>query len=368
MIELRRVANRELLDIFIKLPFEIYRNDPFYSPLPIKEQRRYLSKENPFFRLEDVSLFVAFKDGRPAGRIASIINRRHIELHRENAGFFGLFESINDMEVTSVLVKAVSEILISKGLNIIRGPMNMSTNEQAGFLINGFDQPPMILTPYNPPYYNDLMLRMGMKKSKDLHAYLVNIQGVSMEKIERVSLIAQKRGVNVRTVNKKDLENDLMVFKTIYNESWKDNWGFIPLLDDEIKFMAYQLKSLIIPEMMVIAEYRGEPAGFLGIIPDYNNVLRVIRGRINPLTVIRAIIALKKIDRIRLLLLGVREEFRKMGIDAAMFSKVAREVKKRGYRVVECSWILEDNIDVRRLIEMAGGVLYKTFRIYEKEI
>ncbi len=368
MIELRRVEDRRLLDIFIELPFEIYRDDPFYSPFLIKDQRRYLSDKNPFFRLEDVSLYIAFKDGRPAGRIASIINKRHIELHREKAGFFGLFECINDIDVASLLIKKVSEDLISRGLKIIRGPMNMSTNEAAGFLVSGFEYPPMLLTPYNPPYYNDLMLKMGMEKSKDLYAYIVDIPSVSMEKIERVSRIAEKKGVRVRPVEIKRLERDLLVFKKIYNESWKENWGFIPLHDDEIRFMAEQLKPILIPEMMVIAEYRGEPAGFLGIVPDYNSVLRTMKGRINPLTIIKAIIAMKRIKDIRLLLLGVRQEFRKMGVDAIMLREVAKEVKKRRYRKVEFSWILEDNIDVQRLIEIAGASHYKTFRIYEKEI
>ncbi len=368
MIELRSVDDKKLLKIFIELPFKIYRNDPFYSPFLIKDQKRYLSDKNPFFRLEEVSLYLAFKDGRPAGRIASIINKRHIEIHREKAGFFGLFECINDIDVASLLIEKVSEILRFRGLNIIRGPMNMSTNEEAGFLLKGFEYPPVFLTPYNPPYYNDLMLRIGMKKSKDLYAYIVDIPSVSLEKIERVSIIAEKRGVRVRPVEIKKLERDLMIFKNIYNESWKNNWGFIPLHDDEIRFMAEHLKPILIPKIMVIAEVRGEPAGFLGIIPDYNKVLRAMNGRINPLTIIKAIIAMKKIKDIRLLLLGVRQEFRKMGVDAIMLREVAKELKKRGYKKVEFSWILEDNIDVQRLIEMAGANHYKTFRIYEKEI
>ncbi len=368
MIEVLRVDSERLLGAFINLPFELYRDDPFFSPLLIKDQKVYLSKENPFFRQEDVRLYIALKDGRISGRIATIINHRHISYHNEKAGFFGLFESVNDPEVSSALLDRVATDLRDSGLEIIRGPMNLSTNEECGFLIEGFQYPPMLLTPYNPPYYNDLMLSYGMKKSKDLYAYITDIPSELDEKIKRVASIAEKKGITVRKVNMKRLEDDLLIFKLIYNEAWRNNWGFIPLTDDEIRFMARQLKSIIIPELMLIAQYRDEPVGFLGLIPDYNVVLRVMKGRLNPWTLLKALFSMRKVKGLRLLLLGIVPGFRNRGVDALLFREAFQEVKKRGFRKVEFSWILEENLQVQRLVEMGKGVLYKSFRIYERSL
>ncbi len=368
MIEVIRVEGEGLLNAFIHLPFNLYREDPFYSPLLIKDQKVYLSEENPFFRHEYVRLYIALRDGKVAGRIATIINHRHIAIHNEKAGFFGLFESINDRRVSEALLDRVAEDLKEAGLEIMRGPMNLSTNEECGFLIEGFQYPPMLLTPYNPPYYNELMESSGMVKSKDLYAYIADIPAELDQKVNRIAEIADRRGIKVRKVDMDRLEDDLLMFKLIYNEAWKDNWGFIPFEDDEIRFMAHQLKSIIVPELMLIAHYKDEPVGFLGLIPDYNVVLRVMKGRLNLLTLLKAVFAMRKVKGLRLLLLGIRPGFRQRGVDALLFREGFKEVKKRGFKKVEFSWILEDNIQVQRLVEMAGGVLYKRFRIYEKAI
>lgn len=366
MIEVIRAEGEKLLNAFILLPFEIYKEDPFFSPLLIKDLKVYLSEENPFFRLEDVRLYIAMRDGKVAGRIATIINRRHIRIHNERAGFFGLFESINDRAVAEALLDRVATDLKEAGLQLMRGPMNLSTNEECGFLIEGFQYPPMLLTPYNPPYYNELMESCGLRKSKDLFAYIADIPGELDEKVNRIAQIADNRGIKVRKVDMDRLEDDLLMFKLIYNEAWRDNWGFIPFEDDEIRFMAHQLKSIIIPELMLIAHYKDEPVGFLGLIPDYNVVLRVMKGKLNPLSLWKAIFAMRKVKGLRLLLLGIRPGFRQRGVDALLFREGFKEVKKRGFKKVEFSWILEDNIQVQRLVEMAGGALYKKFRIYEK--
>jgi GNAT superfamily N-acetyltransferase len=368
MIEVIEAQKGELLNSFILFPFELYKNDPFYSPLLIKDQKIYFSHENPFFRHEKVRLYIALKDGRVSGRIVSIINYRHLSIHNDKAGFFGFFESINDPEVSEALLRRVADDLKEAGLEVMRGPMNLSTNEECGFLIEGFEEPPMLLTPYNPPYYNDLMKAGGLNKSKDLLAYITDVPSSLNQKVNRVAEIAEKRGVTVRKVNMDRLEDDLLSFKLIYNEAWKNNWGFIPFLDDEIRYMAHQLKSIIVPELMLIAEYKDEPVGFLGLIPDYNVVLRVMKGRLNPLTLLKALFAMRKVKSLRLLLLGIVPKFRNRGVDALLFREGFKEVKKRGFKKVEFSWILEDNLQVQRLVELTGARLYKKFRIYEKRI
>ncbi|MCX7793187.1 MAG: hypothetical protein N2257_02090 [Thermodesulfovibrionales bacterium] len=368
MIEVLRAEGDELLSAFILFPFENYKDDPFFSPLLIKDQKVYLSEANPFFRHEDVRLYIAMKDGKVAGRIATIINHRHISIHNERAGFFGLFESINDRAVAEALLERVASDLREAGLQIMRGPMNLSTNEECGFLIEGFQHPPMLLTPYNPPYYNELMEACGFVKSKDLYAYIADIPSELDEKVNRIAEIADRRGIRIRKVDMSRLEDDLLMFKLIYNEAWRNNWGFIPFLDDEIRFMAHQLKSIIVPELMLIAHYKDEPVGFLGLIPDYNVVLRVMKGKFNPLTLLKAIFAMRKVKGLRLLLLGIRPGFRQRGVDALLFREGFKEVKRKGFKKVEFSWILEDNIQVQRLVEMIGATLYKKFRIYERAV
>lgn len=356
------------LNAFIKFPFELYKNDSLYVPQLTMDMKTHFSYKNPFLRHADVKFFLALKDGRIVGRIASIINPEHIKIHKEKAGFFGFFECVNDSKTSDVLLNAVRDELRSQGMEIMRGPMNFSTNEECGFLIEGFESPPMLMTPYNPAYYNDLMNAYGMKKSKDLHAYIYDVLDELPEKILRVASIAERRGIEVRPVDKKNFMNDMRVFQSLYNSAWKDNWGFVPLSDDELIYSAKRLKPVAVSELTLIAEKDGEAVGFLGLIPDYNFVLRKMNGRLNPVTILKALYYSKRITDLRLLLLGIKAEYRNKGVDALLFREGFKSVKKGNYRRVEFSWILEDNIPVIRLVEMIGGRLYKRYRIYEKAI
>lgn len=360
-MELIEVDSKKTLTDFIRLPSIIYSNDPFYAPPLRKEMLREFSKENPFFIHSDVKFFFIPEKGR----VASIINKRHIKFHKERAGFFGLFECINDHEVCSVLLDRVKDELLKDGLKIMRGPMNFSTNEECGFLLKGFDAPPMLMTPYNPSYYNDLMLNYGMKSSKDLFAYIYDVSDKLPQKILHVADVAEKKGIRVRPIDMKNFASEMRAVKGIYNSSWQDNWGFIPLTDEELSFMAERLKTVIVPELSLIAYRDSKPIGFMGLLPDLNQVLRQMNGRLNPWTIMKAIYYSKKIRDLRLLLLGIKKEYRLRGVDALLFREGFKAVKKGGYRRVEFSWILEDNLSVQRLIHMIGGRLYKTYRIYE---
>jgi hypothetical protein len=253
-------------------------------------------------------------------------------------------------------------------MEIMRGPMNFSTNEECGFLVEGFQSPAMLLTPYNPPYYADLMGQCGMGRSKDLFAYIYEVLEELPDKVLRVASLAERRGITVRRADKKHFVADMRDFGTIYNAAWRRNWGFIPLTDEELLYSADRLKQLVVPDLVVIAEDRGEPVGFLGMVPDFNYVLRRMHGALNPLTILKALYYSRKIPDLRLLLLGITEKYRNRGVDALLFREGFKGVKRGRYKRVEFSWILEDNVPIIRTVEMIGGKLYKRYRVYEKRI
>lgn len=368
MIEVIEVESRKDLNDFIRLPFTLYSGDPHYVPPLTREMQKHFSDKNPFFLHAAARFFLARKEGRPAGRIVSIINQRHIEYHNEKAGFFGFFESSMDGEVASALLDKVSGTLRKEGMQILRGPMSFSTNEECGLLIEGFNSPPMLMMPYNPPYYNDLVEKYGLEKSKDLYAYILDIPEELPRKIIRVADIAAKSGINVRPVEKKNFSREMLIFKDVYNSAWGKNWGFIPLTDEEVSYLADNLVPVVVPGMTLIAEKDNEPVGFMGLLPDFNFVLKQMKGSTGPLSIMKALYYSRKIKDLRLLLLGIRAELRNKGVDALLFREGFKGVRKGGYRRVEFSWILEDNIPVQRLVEMIGGKLYKKYRIYEKRL
>lgn len=356
------------INAFIDFPYSFYSKDPLYAPPLKREMKEQFSKKNPFFNHAEARYFIARNGKETVGRIAAVVNRRHIDFHREMAGFFGFFESIDDHIVSDHLLDAVEDALRGKDMKIMRGPMNFSTNEECGFLIEGFDHPPMLMTPYNPPYYNNMMEKYGMKKAKDLYAFIHDVRENLPEKVLRVAVIAEKRGIRIRPVDKKRFKEEMLVFKEVYNSAWEKNWGFIPLTDGELFYLGERLRQIAVPELTLIAEDDGEPVGFMGLLPDFNYVLRYMNGKLNPLTILKALYYSRKITDLRLLLLGIKREYRNKGVDALLFREGFEGVKKGGYKKIEFSWILEDNIPVQRIIEMIGGRLYKRYRIYEKEI
>ncbi|MFA4919001.1 MAG: hypothetical protein WC581_07105 [Thermodesulfovibrionales bacterium] len=365
VIEIR--SGKDLKD-FIRLPDKLYSRDPFYVPLLKTEIKKQLSDKNPFFLHAKARYFLAQKSGETVGRIASIVNQRHIEFRNEKSGFFGFFESVNDYAVSDALLNKAAETLGNEGMEIMRGPMNFSTNEECGLLLEGFDSPPMLMMPYNPPYYHDLMEHYGMKKAKDLFAYILDTPDELPNKILRVARIAEKFGITVRQIDKKMFKRDMMIFKDVYNSAWGKNWGFIPLTDEEVVHLGNNLKTVLEPDMTIIAEKDNEPVGFLSLLPDFNFVLKHMKGSVNPLSIVKALYYSKKIKDLRTLLLGTKAEYRNKGVDALMFREAFKGVKKGGYKRVDFSWILEDNIPVQRLIEMIGGGLYKKYRIYEQRL
>jgi len=356
---------------FIRFPWKVYRGNPNWVPPLLSEVQFILSDKNPFFRHAEASFFLAKRGKDVVGRIAAIIDHHHVSLHDEKVGFFGFFECLPDPAIARALIDKAASWLAERDISVIRGPMNPSTNDECGLLLEGFDSPPMIMMPYTPLYYLDLMEQCGLSKAKDLFAYILNVDEVPVvERLERLSAVVHKRlpGLTVRSVRMKEFGHELAIIKDIYNAAWDRNWGFIAMTDEEIASMAKRLKPLIVPELLIVAEVGGEPAAFLMVIPDFNQAIKKLNGRLTPFGFIKLLWYARRITDIRCMTLGVKEEFRKKGIEGLLYLQSFRAAHARGYRRAEMSWVLEDNTLMQRGCELMGGKLYKKFRIFEKKI
>jgi GNAT superfamily N-acetyltransferase len=369
LIQVLPAEDKKTFKEFLNLPFKIYNKNSLWVPPLLRDVKEQFSPKNPFFKHAEVVPFIAKLNEETVGRIVAIYNQAHIDFYGERAGFFGFFECIDETSIAKVLVERVKQWLKEKGMLLLRGPMNFSSNEEWGLLVEGYDNPPMLMMPYNPPYYQALLEGCGFTKAKDLFAYIIDVPDALPEKVSRVAHIVEKEGIKIRPMNLKSFQQEIAVFENIYNSAWEKNWGFVPMTREEIEYTARKLKPLIIPELALIAEYNGEPVGLMILLPDFNYVLKRLNGRLFPFGIFKAFWYSKKIKDIRLLLFGIKEKFRRQGVDALLLKEGLKAVKKNGYKRVEFSWVLEDNYPIRRIIENnATGELYKRYRIYEMRI
>ncbi|NUM71937.1 MAG: hypothetical protein HUU43_13895 [Ignavibacteriaceae bacterium] len=353
---------------FIKLQWKFYQGNNSWVPPLIMDRKKMLDREkNPFFEHAEVDYFIAYKNGEAVGRIAAIKNDLHNEVHKEKTGFFGFFETIDDQEVTNTLLDTVKEWLKKRGMNIMRGPASHSSNDEWGLLIDEFVDPPMILMPYNPPYYQKLLENYGLKKSMDLLAYKLNYDVQSnVDKIKRAADIAQRRSnVKVRNINFKKFNEELELIKDLYNKTWQPNWGFVPLTSKEIDMVAADLKQLAVQELAMFAMIDGKNVGFTLTLPDYNQIFRKMNGRLFPFGIFKLLLGRKKINRCRVIMLGVLPEYQKKGIDAVLYKEITERGGRIGFRIGEASWILEDNEMMVKSAQMMQGERYKTYRVYD---
>jgi GNAT superfamily N-acetyltransferase len=368
LLDVQPADNRKLFNRFLKFPFDLYRDNPYWVPPLFSDMKRRFSPDNPFFRHAEVQPFISMLDGRPAGRIAAIHNRGYNEFSGENAGFFGFFDCIEDDRVAKALVDEVSGWLRQRGATFLRGPMNFTSNDEWGVLIDGFDSSPMVMMPYNHPYYGRLLESCGLVRAKDLYAYIADVPDTLPEKVHRVAGIAMRRGISVRPVDMRNFRREMAIFREIYNAAWERNWGFMPMTDEEIEHTADDLRRVMVPELSLIAFFEGKPVGFMMFLPDMNQVLKRLRGRMLGPGLISAIWHSRRIRDARLLLLGIRPGFRRRGVDSVLFIEALKGLRKKGFKRMEFSWILEDNYPVQRIIETMGGRLYKKYRVYEREL
>ncbi|WP_224363107.1 N-acetyltransferase [Hyalangium versicolor] len=359
---------------FVRMTYPIYQGDPNWVPPLEMERKDFLDpKKNPFFEFAEVELFLARRNGQVVGRIAAIKDPHYNEFHGTNEGFFGLFECINDAGVARVLFDAASEWLRTKGFTKVIGPMNFSTNHECGLLVDGFTTPPAIMTTYNPPYYAALIEANGFTKAKDLWSFELSSSAQPPEKVARIAeKMRQREGITVRSVNLKKFDEEVTLIKNIYNAAWEKNWGFVPMTEHEFDHLARDLKQIVRPELLMIAEVKGEPVAFSMTIPDANVAFKAAGGRLTtfglPIGLAKMLLALKKIRRLRLITLGIKEGYRRRGIDAILYLDTLRIAHQLGYEGGEISWTLEDNHLVNRAIESMGGKRSKTHRIFERAL
>lgn len=370
-IDFKVVKSKTDLKEFLKFAWKIYKGDAYWVPPLMMDKLNLLNKEkNPFFKHAEIEMYIAYRNGESVGRIAAIKNHLHNEVHKDNVGFFGFFESINDQEVADELLNKAKVWLKEKGFTEMRGPANPSSNDEWGLLIEGFEDSPRLLMTYNPKYYINLFENYGLKKVKDLYAYkLENKKVLSSEKLKRVAELAKQRaGVTVRPMNKKDFSNELVKFKYVYNKAWAPNWGFVPMTDAEIDHMAADLKPLVDTNLVLFVEKEGETVGAALVMPDYNFIIKNLNGKLFPFGIVKLLTQNKKISWARVITLGLIPEYQKKGLDAVLYYEIVTRAAQRGIYFGEASWVLEDNEMMNRGAQVMNGELYKKYRVYEIKI
>jgi len=369
-IRIKKVETSKERNTFIRFPWKIYKDDPNWVPPLIADIKERINKEkHPFFDHADMDLFLAFDGDDIKGRVAAILDENHNTRHNEKVVFFGFYESYNDGDITRALLDKVCEWGEERGMNVLRGPVNTSLNDECAFLLEGFDSPPVFMMPYNPPYYLDLMEAYGMSKIRDLYAFLMEKNEEADKKLETiVKRIESQTNIKLRTVDLKRVDEEAEKIKYIYNHGWENNWGFVPWTDKEMEDMAKKLKQIADPDIIALAEEKGKPVGFGFALPNYNEVLKKMNGRLFPFGFIKFLLNRKKIKGIRVLVFGILREYRMTGLSYLLYSRIYKNALKKGYKWAETSWQLEDNEAVNNFVMSIGGRVYKKYRIYQKNI
>ena len=371
-MKIYKVENSRQFRQFIRFPWKIYSKDSPWVPPLFSDVIDVLSEDkNPFWLHAQRQLFLACDGGNNVvGRIAAIIDYNYINFQDDNCGFFGFFECIDDEKVAKALFDAAKNWLESKGVPKMMGPMNPSTNDELGFLSEGFDIAPSLMMSYTPQYYLNLAEKAGLFKVKELFAYNMNVtQDARMGRLEKVVRMAEKKfpTLKVRTLQKSRFKEDLKSAISIYNRAWEKNWGFVPWSDEEFIAIASKMKPLVDPGMVIIASVEDAPVGMLIALPDYNQVLKKLNGSLLPTGIFKFLYYRNKIDSLRLMVMGVIKEYRHRGIEAIMYEKSFKNAIKTGYKNCELSWVLDDNVMTQRTAEMMGGEIYKKYSVYSSE-
>jgi hypothetical protein len=358
---------------FLKVSYTIYRDDPHWVAPLLADLKKVFTSENPLFEHARMKLWIARKAGQDVGRIAGIVDDEFNRSGKEPTGFFGFFESVNDAVVSHRLFETVSKWAREQNLKNLQGPMNPTTNDECGLLVEGFGSAPVFMMTYNPQYYVSLVESEGFRKAKDLLAFHIDLATIPMDRLRRIAAKVRQRNGDLvfRPVLKKTLDHDILKVKEVYNAAWEDNWGFVPMTDAEVDFMAKRLKPLLMEGLVWLAEAGNEPVGFLLALPDYNTALQPLRGRLltpKLLGFLPYLMGWKRPTRTRVLTLGVKHKYRSKGLESALLIEGLKVGFEAGVRESEASWILEDNVVMCRVLEAIGGRPYKRYRIYERKL
>jgi len=372
-VEIVPVTNSREQREFMLLPWKIYpalRDKHWVPPLIMDLKKLFDKRRHPFFLHSEADFFLARRHGETVGRIAAILNNNHNKFHNERCAFFGFFESINEQAVTTALLEKAADWARAKGMTTLRGPANYSSNDTWGLLVEGFDMPPVILMPYNPRYYVDLIEQAGFGKAMDLYAWWMNDKHGLNPKIVRVGeKVLKEENMQLRTLNMKNFRGEVEIIRKVYNDAWSSNWGFVPMTAAEFEFLAKDLKPAVDPRLVLVVEKEGEPVGFSLSIPDYNVALQKINGRLLPFGLFKVLYHKRSIKHVRVITLGVVRKLQtNSGIGAALYMETFRRGVAAGFPAGEFSWTLENNTLINRGMKLLGAEVYKRYRIYERAV
>jgi GNAT superfamily N-acetyltransferase len=372
------LSNKTDIETFLSIPWKIYiqngKKDPNWVPPFLDDQRSLLDpKKNPFHEHAKIQLFIAFNEkNEPAGRIGASVDDNFVNFHNEKIGFFGWYESINDLEVAKALYNSAAAFIKSHGMTAMRGPASFTSNDDYfGFLLEGFDSPARIAMTYNPPYYLELAEKSGNVKAKDLYAWYLSAEIPLPERIVKIAERTMKREkITVRPLDMKNFERDTNIVRELYNKIWEKNWGFVPLTEAEFQYQAKKLKDIIWADFIHIAEVDGKAIGFNLVVKDVNQALIKMDGELfkwsDPFALIKFLFC--KFDDTREMAMGVHPDYRKKGLEAILYLEALKTGKKRKVKGGELSWTLEDNVGINNGIEAMGGKIIKKYRVYEKAL
>jgi len=377
MLEVRVVRSRRDRSRFLKLPEVLYRTDPYWVR-PLKSERDLAldTHRNPFYRHAESELLLATRDGQPVGRIAAIVDQAHNDFHRDRTGFFGFFDSVEDVEVAGRLIEAAERWLRQRGMRRLRGPASPSMNAECGVLVEGFDSSPAVMMPYNFPYYAELLERCGLEKEIDLLAYqldrrrLLELPG-HRRRVERIVAALRRRrpSLRIRHLDKRNIRRDAAILRELFDAARRGNFGFVPSTDDEHELLVRKLKQMVDPELIYILEIDGKPVGCVVGIPDWNIALRRSARTPGWLRLLRLLMEKKHIDNLRVIAVSVAEQYQRSGILGLLIQEILNAGLRKGYRRAELSWIAEDNTVNIRTIQRTFDIRpLKRYRIYAKSI
>jgi GNAT superfamily N-acetyltransferase len=372
-LEVRPVVTKRDLGAFIKLPWRLYREEPnWVAPLLMDVKKRLDRKKNPFFKHAEAQYFLAWRDGRAVGRISAHVDRNFNEFQDNRWGLFGWFECEDDPEAAGALLNAAEGWLRERGRDRMVGPMDFTTNDECGLLVEGHEHPPIVLCPWQPPYYQRLFEQeLGMQKAMDLYMWRLYVEG--RERVhpaiwEMAERLESEHGIVCRNFRKKDLQAEVGRFVELYNSAWERNWGFVPLTEEEVRHYAKDLKPVLDENWAMFAERKdtGEVVGGALTLLDYNQVLAKLNGRLLPFGWVRALRERKKIDAIRVIVLGVKPDYRHTGVAARLYQMHFDAAERTPQKGGEMGWTLEVNEPMNRALEGMGAEIKRRYRVYER--
>jgi GNAT superfamily N-acetyltransferase len=373
-IEIRRVSTAKDRAMFVKMAWQFYRGNPHWVPPLIGDQLRYIDpRRGVFYEHGEVELFLAYRGARPVGRISAQVNRLYDTYFEDGKGFVGFFECEDNRETARALFTSAGSWLRGKGRRIMEGPMSFGVYDETGILIQGFDTDPYVLTGHNPPYYQNLFEDEGWEKSIDWYAFRGKADVFTRELDPRYFTLAQRvlrrDGMVVRNVDlRHHLDRDAAIVREIFATAWNRNWGHVPLTEKEFDRLKDGVKQFVVTELSFIVELEGKPIAFALSIYDANQAVKRVNGRLFPFGFITLLATMKKTRRFRLVLMGVLEEYRRQGVELALYSRVIEEGLRRGFTEVEASMIVENNEPMIHSMQRMPTERYRTWRIYRKDL